>query len=144
MRKLFIVICIAALPAAAQSIDERIDRELPSLIKTYQSLHAAPELSMQEQKTSALLAGRLRDLGYDVTERVGKYQEPGVTCYGVVAVMRNGAGPVVLLRTDMDALPVVEQTGLPYASTVRATPASDDATSAETGVAHACGVMTCT
>ena len=139
MRKLFIVICIAALPAAAQSIDERIDRELPSLIKTYQSLHAAPELSMQEQKTSALLAGRLRELGYDVTERVGKYQEPGVTCYGVVAVMRNGAGPVVLLRTDMDALPVVEQTGLPYASTVRATPASDDATSAETGVAHACG-----
>ena len=139
MRKVFIVICMAALPAAAQSIDERIDRELPSLIKTYQSLHAAPELSMQEQKTSALVAGRLRDLGYDVTERVGKYQEPGVTCYGVVAMMRNGAGPVVLLRTDMDALPVVEQTGLPYASAVTSKPVSDDATSAETGVMHACG-----
>lgn len=139
MRKLFVVLCLVSLPLAAQSIDARIDRELPSLIRTYQGLHAAPELSMQEQKTSALLAGRLRELGYEVTERVGRYQDANATCYGVVAVMKNGAGPVVMLRTDMDALPVAEQTGLPYASSVNAIPASDDATAAPTSVMHACG-----
>jgi len=136
---LLAAILFAVVPATAQTIDQRIDRELPSLIQTYQSLHAAPELSMQEQKTSSLVAGRLRDLGYEVTERVGKYAEPGVTCYGVVAVMKNGAGPVVLLRTDMDALPVAEQTGLPYASTVTAKPTSTDGTAGETSVMHACG-----
>lgn len=115
-----------AMSADAQTLSERIDREMPSLVTTYQSLHQAPELSMQEQKTSAMVAARLRALGYDVTERVGKYEEPNATCYGVVAVMRNGKGPVVLLRTDMDALPIGEQTGLPYAST---TP----------NVMHACG-----
>jgi amidohydrolase len=122
-----LLLWLAAMPMnAAMTVSDRIDRELPSLIKTYQSLHNAPELSMQEQKTSALVAGRLRELGYEVTERVGKYEEPGATCYGVVAVMRNGNGPVVLLRTDMDALPVVEQTGLEYASSVP-------------NVMHACG-----
>ncbi len=110
----------------AQTLTERIDREIPSLINTYRTLHAAPELSMQEQKTAALVASKLRELGYEVTERVGKYADPSATCYGVVAVMRNGKGPVVLLRTDMDALPVTEQTGLPYAS-------------ANANVMHACG-----
>ncbi|HSP14688.1 MAG TPA: amidohydrolase [Thermoanaerobaculia bacterium] len=110
----------------AQTLAERIDREIPSLLDTYRALHAAPELSMQEQKTAAVVASRLRQLGYEVTERVGKYGDASATCYGVVAVMRNGKGPVVLLRTDMDALPVTEQTGLPYAST-------------NANVMHACG-----
>ncbi|HEY8848918.1 MAG TPA: amidohydrolase, partial [Thermoanaerobaculia bacterium] len=136
MKPALALLLLFATPVVAQSLDERIDRELPSLIATYQTLHAAPELSMQEQKTSTLVANRLRDLGYDVTERVGKYQQAGTTCYGVVAVMRNGNGPVVLLRTDMDALPVAEQTGLPYASTVTAkSPTGGEATN----VMHACG-----
>src|SRR5438105_4233126 len=136
MKPALVLLLLWATSVIAQSVDERIDRELPSLIDTYKTLHAAPELSMQEQKTSALVASRLRDLGYDVTERVGKYEETGTTCYGVVAVMRNGPGPVVLLRTDMDALPVAEQTGLPYASTATAkSPTGGDTTN----VMHACG-----
>jgi amidohydrolase len=100
----------------AQTLDQRIDRVLPSLLTLYTSLHASPELSTQEAKTSATVAQQLRDAGFTVTERVGKYEEPGTTCYGVVAVMKNGNGPVVLVRSDMDALPVTEQTSLPYSS----------------------------
>jgi hippurate hydrolase len=118
MRPLFSLLVLLTIPMNAQTLSDRIDREIPSLVNTYRSLHAAPELSMQEQKTSASIASRLRELGYDVTERVGKYAEPEATCYGVVAVMHNGNGPVVLLRTDMDALPISEQTGLAYASSV--------------------------
>jgi len=121
-----LVLLLLAVPAFAQTLDQRIDRELPSLLTTYKTLHAAPELSMQEAKSSAFVAARLRELGYEVTERVGKYDDPKNTCYGVVAVMKNGNGPVVLIRSDMDALPVTEQTGLAYAST-------------NTGVMHACG-----
>lgn len=127
----------AALPLAAQTsdLDARIERELPSLLSTYKTLHANPELSTQEAKSSALVAARLRELGYTVTERVGKYDEPGLTAYGVVAILKNGAGPTVLVRSDMDALPVKEATGLPYASTVRAkSPSGDDVP-----VMHACG-----
>ena len=126
MRRFFLLGILMTVPMNAQTLSDRIDREIASLMTTYKSLHAAPELSMQEQKTSATIASRLRELGYDVTERVGKYAEPDATCYGVVAVMRNGNGPVVLLRTDMDALPVTEQTGLAWASSV-------------SGVMHACG-----
>ena len=125
MNRFFLALFIAA-PLAAQSIDERVTRELPGLVDTYKTLHATPELSMQEEKTSAFVAKRLRDLGYEVTERVGKYEQPGATCYGVVAVMKNGAGPTLLVRSDMDALPVLETTGLPYASQT-------------SGVMHACG-----
>jgi amidohydrolase len=121
-----LALLLLAAPAFAQTLDQRIDRELPSLLATYKTLHAAPELSMQEAKSSALVAARLRELGYEVTERVGKYDDPKNTCYGVVAIMKNGSGPVVLIRTDMDALPVTEQTGLAYAS-------------ANPGVMHACG-----
>lgn len=134
-RATLVVLLAIALPLTAQTIDERIDRELPSLITTYKTLHAAPELSVQEAKTSALLASKLRELGYVVAERVGKYEVPNATCYGVVAVMKNGNGPTVLVRTDMDALPVAEATGLPYASTVRAKNAAGD----EVPVMHACG-----
>lgn len=93
----------------------------------YQDLHQHPELSLQETRTAGLVAGHLEDFGYEVT--------PGVGGTGVVAVLRNGAGPVVLLRADMDALPVKEDTGLPYASTVRAT----DHLGYEVPVMHACG-----
>jgi len=110
----------------ATPLEQRIASEMPALVETYRALHTAPEVSQQEAKTSAVVATKLRELGYDVTERVGKYKEPGTTAYGVVAVMKNGDGPVVLVRTDMDALPVTEQTGLPYAS-------------ASAGVMHACG-----
>lgn len=125
MRRLAIALLIA-IPAFAQSLDERVSRELPSLVETYKSLHAMPELSQQEVKTSAFVAERLRDLGYEVTYPFGRYKEPNTTCYGVVAILRNGNGPTVLVRSDMDALPVAEQTGLPYASQ-------------NAGVMHACG-----
>ncbi|MEP3421100.1 MAG: amidohydrolase [Erythrobacter sp.] len=101
--------------------------DMPGLVELYQDLHANPELSFQEFETAAKLAERARALGFDVTEGVGQT--------GVVAVMENGDGPTVMLRADMDGLPVIEQTGLPYASTRTAIPASG----VETGVMHACG-----
>ena len=104
-----------------------VSEDMPELMELYRDLHAHPELSFDEDDTAAKLAKRMRALGFEVTEGVGKT--------GVVAVMENGDGPTVLLRADMDALPVVEQTGLPFASTVTATPA----TGVETGVMHACG-----
>jgi amidohydrolase len=112
-----------------------IDRELGALVSTYKALHAAPELSHYEEKTSALIAKELRALGYTVTERIGKYSRPQWTGYGVVGVLKNGEGPVVLVRADMDALPVEEKTGLPYASRVRVKMDSGQ----EVGVMHACG-----
>src|SRR5438046_10297185 len=106
----FLTLFIVSSAFAQSSLDQMIDREIPTLMTTYKQLHAAPELSMQEKNSSALVASRLRELGYEVTYPVGKYLEPGATCYGVVAIMKNGAGPVVLVRSDMDALPVLEQT----------------------------------
>ena len=120
---------------AQQSLDAMIERELPSLVATYKALHAAPELSHYEEKTAAFLAGQLRALGFTVTERVGKYENPEWTSYGVVAIMKNGPGPTVLIRTDLDALPVEENTGLPYASKVR----TKNEAGQEVGVMHACG-----
>jgi metal-dependent amidase/aminoacylase/carboxypeptidase family protein len=84
---------------------------LPSLEALYKAIHALPELSMQETQTANLAAERLRAEGYDVTTGIGKT--------GVVGLLRNGDGPAVMLRADMDALPVEEATGLPYASKVR-------------------------
>src|SRR5438132_6145146 len=124
--KSFILAFFVAASAFAQSIDSMIDRELPALVETYKAFHIAPELSKQEEKTSATVAARLRALGYTVTDHVGKYEDAGSTCYGVVAVMKNGDGPVLLVRTDMDALPVPEKTGVPYASQ-------------NANVMHACG-----
>src|SRR6267142_1961940 len=120
---------------AQQSLDSMIDQQLPSLVATYKTLHAAPELSHYEEKTSSFFAKELRALGYTVTERVGKYERPEWTSYGVVAVLKNGTGPTVLVRTDLDALPVEEKTGLPYASKVKA---PNDA-GQEVSVMHACG-----
>lgn len=135
MKRIAIVLLLIATSAAAQNLDQMIDREIPSLLTTYKQLHAAPELSMQEKNSSALVASRLKELGYEVTYPVGQYTEPGATCYGVVAIMRNGTGPTLLVRSDMDALPVQEQTGLPYASTVRAKSQTGD----DVPVMHACG-----
>ncbi|ETB53673.1 hypothetical protein O976_05360, partial [Mycobacterium avium subsp. paratuberculosis 10-8425] len=93
----------------------------------YRDLHRHPELSHQEHRTAAAVAERLRGFGYDVHEGVGGT--------GVVGVLRNGTGPAVLLRADMDALPVREDTRLPYASAVTATDPHGD----ERPVMHACG-----
>ena len=120
--------------AIAQEVPVLVDKQLPSLLTTYKGLHAAPELSHHEAQSSALLAAEMRKVGYTVTERVGKYPD-GSQAYGVVGVMKNGAGPTLLVRTDLDALPVTEDTKLPYASKVRAkNPAGQDV-----GVMHACG-----
>ncbi|PYS58422.1 MAG: amidohydrolase [Acidobacteria bacterium] len=120
---------------AQQSLDAMVDRELATLVSTYKMLHAAPELSHYEVKTSAFFAAQLRALGYEVTENVGKFVQPNWKGYGVVAVMKNGDGPTVLVRTDLDALPVEEKTGLPYASTVKT---KNDA-GQDVSVMHACG-----
>ena len=90
---------------------------------------------MHEERSASIVAKELKTVGCEVTERVGKYEKPGATCFGVVGVMKNGAGPTVLVRTDLDALPVHEETGLPYASTV--TTKNDEGK--EVPVMHACG-----
>ena len=132
----FLLACLFTSTAGAQqSLDSLIDGEIGPLVATYKMLHAAPELSHHEEKTSVFFAGQLRAMGYAVTERVGKFDRPEWAGYGVVAVMKNGGGPTVLVRTDMDALPVEEKTGLAYASTAKT---KNDA-GQEVGVMHACG-----
>ncbi|WP_246236728.1 amidohydrolase [Pontixanthobacter rizhaonensis] len=116
-----------ATPVQANELRDALAEDMPGLMELYRDLHANPELSFQEVETAAKLAERARALGFEVTEKVGKT--------GVVAVMRNGAGPTVMLRADMDGLPLEEKTGLPYASKRTAVPASG----VETGVMHACG-----
>lgn len=118
---------ILAMPASANELRDDLAKDLPDLMEFYRDLHANPELSFMEVETAAKLAERMRAMGFDVTEGVGKT--------GVVAVMENGSGPVVMLRADMDGLPVIEQTGLDYASKRVSVPASG----IETGVMHACG-----
>jgi hippurate hydrolase len=120
---------LALVPAsrAAAAPDPATKAQMADLMALYRDLHAHPELSGQEVQTAAKLAARARALGFDVTEKVGGT--------GVVAVMKNGPGPVLLIRADMDGLPVTEETGLPFASKVRATTADG----IESGVMHACG-----
>src|SRR5258708_6245370 len=101
---------------AQQTPQSLADAELPSLLGIYKDLHSHPELSGQEERTAALVAKELRAAGCEVTEHVGKYENSKLKAYGVVGLMKNGNGPTVLVRTDMDALPVAEETGLPYAS----------------------------
>jgi amidohydrolase len=100
---------------------------LDELAAIYRDLHEHPELAFAEHRTAGIVAARLRDLGYQVATGVGGT--------GVVGVLANGAGPAVLLRADMDALPVLEQTGLPYACTGRAT----DSDGLDVPLMHACG-----
>jgi hippurate hydrolase len=132
---LLLNVCVASVSLAQQSLDRLIDQELPQLVSTYKMLHAAPELSHYEEKTSAFLAAQLRSFGYTVTERVGKYDRPQFSGYGVVAVLKNGDGPTVLVRTDLDALPVEEKNNIAYASKVKT---KNDA-GQEVSVMHACG-----
>jgi amidohydrolase len=129
LRTLIPILLLSVRPALADGPRELAGLEAlyPSLDALYIDLHKNPELSLHEEKTAAKLATRLRALGFEVTENVGGH--------GIVGVLRNGAGPTVLVRTDMDALPIKEQTGLAYASTIST---KNDA--GETmPVMHACG-----
>ncbi|HVT27059.1 MAG TPA: amidohydrolase [Lacipirellulaceae bacterium] len=121
--------CLNAVLRAADTTDPRqwVTENMPSLVELYRHLHQTPELSTHEKETSARMAKELRDAGAEVTTNVGGY--------GVVGVLKNGSGKVLLLRSDMDALPVVEETGLPYASKIR----TKDAHGVTVGVMHACG-----
>jgi hippurate hydrolase len=113
--------------ASAATLRESVESDMPQLMSLYRDLHANPELSMQEIRSPGILAEQMRKLGFEVTRNVGKT--------GVVAVMKNGPGPVLMIRADMDALPVKEQTGLPFAS--KAVGKLPDGT--EAPVMHACG-----
>ncbi len=124
------ILFASASPALASPADPPLaglDALYPSLDALYQDLHRTPELSLHEEKTAAKLAAKLRALGFDVTEKVGGT--------GIVGLLRNGKGPTVLLRAELDALPVKEETGLAYASAVTA----KDDSGASVPVAHACG-----
>ncbi len=130
----FISLLVVAIPASAQTngrwagpSSADVQTVLGEVEPLYLDLHRNPELSLEERRTSTLLAERMRGLGYEVTTGVGGF--------GIVALLRNGDGPNVLLRTDMDGLPVEEKTGLPYASTVTA----KNASGTTVPVMHACG-----
>ena len=109
-------ILLPALAIAQQTPQSFADTQLPSLLAIYKDIHSHPELSGHEERTALLIAKELRAAGCQVTEHLGKYENAKLKGYGVVGVMKNGDGPIVLVRTDMDALPVEEETGLPYAS----------------------------
>src|SRR5579871_2839886 len=107
--------CVMPEKTASESANilKSLDGLLPELESVYKDIHSHPELSMQEVRTSQLAADQLRSAGYEVTTGIGKT--------GVVGVLRNGDGPTIMLRADMDALPVKEATDLPYASEVTST-----------------------
>jgi amidohydrolase len=114
-------------PGVKEILSPGIESQLPYLERLYRHLHQHPELSGMEEETAGTLGGELESAGFEVTRHVGGH--------GLVAILRNGMGPVVLVRADMDALPIAEETGLPYASTVQA----KDNSGAGIGVMHACG-----
>ncbi len=118
---------LASVPVQADSLKDAIAADMPSLMDIYRDLHSNPELSGEEVRTAAKLAAEARRLGYAVTEKVGGT--------GVVAVMENGEGPTVMLRADMDGLPLEEKTGLAFASKVQAKTRQGN----DTFVMHACG-----
>jgi amidohydrolase len=132
---IFLSACFSCFAVSAQAaenqlkprVDNYLATDLPYLRDFYVTLHRNPELSFLEEKTAASVAAELRSAGFEVTEKMG--------LHGVVGILRNGDGPVVLIRTDMDALPVKEQTGLPYASTKKQV----NTTGEEVAVMHACG-----
>lgn len=124
----FISVVLLSPCAFAQAAgSSEVDAVYPAAYALYLDIHEHPELSTQEVQTAAKMAAKLRDLGYEVTEHVGGT--------GIVALMRNGAGPTIVLRTELDALPVEEKTGLPYASKVHAR----DPSGHDVPVMHACG-----
>jgi len=122
----FVIALLAAAPAGSQTNAE-INAYFSDLQTLYQDLHRNPELAFQEVQTAAKLAARLRALGYDVTTGVGRT--------GIVGILKNGAGPTVMLRTELDALPIAEKTGAPFASTV----VTKNLAGATVPVMHACG-----
>src|SRR5436189_3861763 len=107
------LIFLPALALAQERPKSIADAELPSLLAIYKDIHAHPELSMHEERSAAIVAKELKAAGYQVTERVGKYDKASVTCFGVVGVVKNGAGPIVLVLTDLEGLTVHEETSLP-------------------------------
>ncbi len=122
------VFCLlAAELALAETPGVWVKGHLDEIVQLYRHFHSHPELSFQEKRTAARLAEELRALGAEVTTEVGGY--------GVVALLKNGEGPTLMFRTDLDALPVTEDTGLVYASKVR----TKSATGQDVGVMHACG-----
>ena len=132
-----LLVSISSVAIHAQQpapLAQSVEAQMPALIETYKDFHRHPELSHDEEQTSAKLAADLRKLGYTVTDHVGRYMD-GKQARGVVAVLENGKGPRLLIRADMDALPVEEKTGLDYASTVHA----KNPDGQTTGVMHACG-----
>ena len=122
----FAIALLAAAPVSGQTTAD-IDAYYPELQTLYQDIHRNPELAFQEVQTAAKLASRLKALGYEVTTGVGRT--------GVVGLLRNGAGPTVMLRTELDALPVAEKTGVAFASTV----ITKNLAGATVPVMHACG-----
>ncbi|MEM6841261.1 MAG: amidohydrolase [Bacteroidota bacterium] len=128
---LFILLLVSssltAQPSADAEIQEFIGKQYPSLDTLYKYLHQHPELSSQEEQTARLIANELSSLGFEVQEKLGMYNLAGV--------LKNGEGPTLLIRTDMDALPLEEKTGLSYASTAKGTNAAGETV----GVMHACG-----
>src|SRR5256885_3640185 len=129
------LIFLPALALAQERPKSIADAELPSLLAIYKDVHAHPELSMHEERSAAIVAKELKAAGCEVTEHFGTYDDPKFKAYGVIGVMKNGAGPTVLVRSDLDALPVHEETGLPYASTVT----SKNNEGKDVPVMHACG-----
>jgi amidohydrolase len=126
-RAIPLLAALAGTGAFGAGIRDDVDALYPQMEALYRDLHEHPELSTLETRTAATLADRLKELGYQVTTGVGGT--------GLVAVLKNGGGPTVALRVELDALPVVENTGLPFASRVR----TRDTSGAEVGVMHACG-----
>ena len=132
---IFLWTILPALALAQQTPQSLADAELPSLLAIYKDIHTHPELSGHEERTASLITKELRAAGCQVTEHLGKYENSKLKGYGVVGVMKNGDGPTVLVRTDMDALPVTEDTGLPYGS--KAVAKNDEGK--DVHVMHACG-----
>src|SRR5436189_4681739 len=132
---IFLWTILPALALAQQTPQSLADAELASLLAIYKDIHTHPELSGHEERTASLIAKELRAAGFQVTEHLGKYEISKLKGYGVVGVMKNGDGPTVLVRTDMDALPVTEDTGLPYGS--KAVAQNDEGK--DVHVMHACG-----
>ena len=124
----------AAISCRAQVVATIEHDELPGLLDTYKQLHAHPELSHFEVNTSVMVAAELRKAGFTVADRIGVYPD-GSRAYGVLGVLKNGAGPTLLVRGDMDALPIIEETGVAYASHVT----TKNKSGVEVGVMHACG-----
>ncbi len=124
-----LLLMLSTVPVYGEALakSKEVETVYPEALALYQDLHQSPELSSHENQTAAKLASRLRNLGYEVTEQVGGT--------GIVALLKNGAGPTVMLRTELDALPVEEKTGLPYASKVR----TKDNSGRDVPVMHACG-----